>query len=51
MNGQAGRRVSVKRVVANVIRNMDISDASRNLIVLQNGLLKQKEKQVAIKHL
>tara|TARA_R110002012_G_scaffold45983_3_gene121963 strand:- start:29920 stop:30579 length:660 start_codon:yes stop_codon:yes gene_type:complete len=30
MNGQAGRRVSVKRVVANVIRNMDISDASRN---------------------
>ena len=30
MNGQAGQRVSVKRVVANVIRNMDIPDASRN---------------------
>ena len=30
MNGQAGRRVSVKRVVANVIRNMEIPDASRN---------------------
>ena len=30
MNGQAGNRVSVKRVVANVIRNMDIPDASRN---------------------
>tara|TARA_R100001224_G_C3987105_1_gene137932 strand:- start:243 stop:899 length:657 start_codon:yes stop_codon:yes gene_type:complete len=30
MNGQAGKRVSVKRVVANVIRNMDVPDASRN---------------------
>ena len=30
MNGQAGKRVSVKREVANVIRNMDIPDASRN---------------------
>lgn len=30
MNGQAGQRVSVKRVVANVIRDLDISDASRN---------------------
>ena len=30
MNGHAGNRVSVKRVVANVIRNMDIPDASRN---------------------
>ena len=30
MNGQAGKRVSVKRVVANVIRNMEIPDASKN---------------------
>ena len=30
MNGQAGKRVSVKRVVANVIRNLDINDASKN---------------------
>ena len=30
MNGQVGKRVSVKRVVANVIRNLDIQDASRN---------------------
>ena len=30
MNGQAGQRVSVKRVVANVIRNMEIPDASKN---------------------
>ena len=29
MNGQVGKRVSVKRVVANVIRNLDIDDASR----------------------
>jgi|TARA_R100000084_G_C4654329_1_gene151835 hypothetical protein len=30
MNGLAGKRVSVKRVVATVMRNMDISDASKN---------------------
>lgn len=30
MNGQVGKRVSVKRVVGNVIRNLDITDASRN---------------------
>ena len=30
MNGQVGKRVSVKRVVANVIRNLDIQDASKN---------------------
>jgi hypothetical protein len=30
MNGQAGKRVSVKRVVANVIRNLEINDASKN---------------------
>ena len=30
MNGQVGKRVSVKRVVANVIRNLDIQDASNN---------------------
>ena len=30
MNGQAGKRVSVKRVVDNVIRNMEIPDASKN---------------------
>lgn len=29
MNGQAGKRVSVKRVVANVIRNMDVTDSAR----------------------
>jgi hypothetical protein len=29
MNGQAGKRVSVKRVVANVIRNMEVSDSAR----------------------
>ena len=31
MNGQAGKRVSVKRVIANVIRNLDVTDATRNL--------------------
>jgi len=30
MNGQSGKRVSVKRVVAAVMRNMDISDVSKN---------------------
>tara|TARA_Y100000593_G_C4264908_1_gene314235 strand:+ start:385 stop:1044 length:660 start_codon:yes stop_codon:yes gene_type:complete len=30
MNGQAGKRVSIKRVVANVIRNLEINDASKN---------------------
>ena len=30
MNGHVGKRVSVKRVVANVIRNLDISDGSKN---------------------
>ena len=30
MNGQVGKRVSVKRVVANVIRNLEITDASKN---------------------
>ena len=30
MNGQVGKRVSIKRVVSNVIRNLDITDASRN---------------------
>ena len=30
MNGQAGKRVSVKRVVANVIRNMEVPDAAKN---------------------
>jgi len=30
MNGQSGKRVSVKRVVATVMRNMDISDVSKN---------------------
>ena len=30
MNSQAGKRVSVKRVVANVIRNMEVPDAARN---------------------
>ena len=29
MNGQAGKRVSVKRVVANVISNMDVTDSAR----------------------
>lgn len=29
MNSQAGKRVSVKRVIATVIRNLDIPDASR----------------------
>tara|TARA_R100001591_G_scaffold101653_1_gene108432 strand:+ start:6720 stop:7376 length:657 start_codon:yes stop_codon:yes gene_type:complete len=29
MNGQAGKRVSVKRVVANVIRNMEVPDSAR----------------------
>jgi|TARA_R100000084_G_scaffold45782_2_gene18818 hypothetical protein len=31
MNGQSGKRVSVKRVVGNVIRNLDVTDASRSL--------------------
>ena len=30
MNGQVARRVSVKRVVANVIRNLEIQDGSKN---------------------
>tara|TARA_R100001443_G_scaffold13439_2_gene23434 strand:+ start:598 stop:1257 length:660 start_codon:yes stop_codon:yes gene_type:complete len=30
MNGQVGKRVSVKRVIANVIRNLEITDASKN---------------------
>ena len=30
MNGQVGKRVSIKRVVANVIRNLEIPDASKN---------------------
>lgn len=30
MNGQAGKRVSVKRVIANVIRNMEVPDAAKN---------------------
>tara|TARA_R100000458_G_C8272373_1_gene247200 strand:+ start:1166 stop:1822 length:657 start_codon:yes stop_codon:yes gene_type:complete len=30
MNGQVGKRVSVKRVVASVIRNLEITDASKN---------------------
>ena len=30
MNGQAAKRVSVKRVVASVIRNLDIQDASKH---------------------
>ena len=28
---QPGKRVSVKRVIANVIRNMDVPDAGRNM--------------------
>jgi hypothetical protein len=31
MNGQAGKRVSVKRVIGNVIRNLDVTDAPRNM--------------------
>ena len=31
MNSQVGKRVSVKRVVANVVRNLEIQDASKNL--------------------
>ena len=30
MSNQPGKRVSIKRVIANVIRNLDVSDASRN---------------------
>mgnify|MGYP003119913958 CR=1 FL=1 len=30
MNGQVGKRVSVRRVIANVIRNLEIQDAARN---------------------
>ena len=29
MNSQVGRRVSIKSVIASVIRNLDISDASK----------------------
>ena len=31
MNGQAGKRVIVKRVSGNVIRNLDVTDAPRNM--------------------
>ena len=49
MNGQAGKRVSVKRVVANVIRNMEIPDASKNFNAFAEWAFEAEKKIVSYK--